>query len=138
VFVGKLAQESTDVRNIPRQCYPKYPQSMYFTAGISVALTRGDRFLDRSLTCRARNSEMAGPTPKALANFSPRVGAQRQPWDSNVNSFIKPCKGSAIGERFQRFALISNRVPRVVASLPTAGLKLANAFGVIISKIKLG
>jgi hypothetical protein len=45
-------------------------------------------------------------TPKALANFSPRVGAKRQPWDYNVNGFIKPCKGSAIGERFQRFALI--------------------------------
>ena len=23
-------------------------------------------------------------TPKAFANFSPRVGAQRQPWDQNV------------------------------------------------------
>jgi len=48
--------------------------------------------------------ELEQLTPKALANFSPRVGAKRQPWDYNVNSFIKPCKGSAIGERFQRFA----------------------------------
>jgi hypothetical protein len=36
-------------------------------------------------------------------------------------SFIKPCKGSAIGERFQRFALISNWDPKVVASLQPLG-----------------
>jgi len=60
-------------------------------------------------------------TPKALANFSPRVGAKRQPWDCNVNNFIKPCKGSAIGERFQRFAPIFNWDPKVVASLQPLG-----------------
>ena len=60
--------------------------------------------------------EFRQQTPKALANFSPwlelatTLGLQ-------VNSSIKPCKGSAIGERFQRFALISNWVPRVVAAL---------------------
>jgi hypothetical protein len=46
-----------------------------------------------------------------------RAGAQRQPWDYNVKDFFEPCKGSAIGERFQRFAPRSHWCPRVVAAL---------------------
>jgi hypothetical protein len=72
--------------------------------------------------------EFRQQTPKALANFSPGLELATT-LGLQVNSSIKPCKGSAIGERFQRFALISNWVPRVVAS-SNPGLKLANAFGV--------
>ena len=54
----------------------------------------------------------------------------RQPWDYKVNSFIKPCKGSAIGERFQRFAPIFNLGSQGCRFAPILGLKLANAFGV--------
>ena len=55
-------------------------------------------------------------TPKAFANFSPRLELATT-LGLQVNSLIKPCKGSAIGERFQRFALISDWIPMVVAAL---------------------
>jgi len=58
--------------------------------------------------------EFRQQTPKALANFSSGLELATT-LGLQVNSSIKPCKGSAIGERFQRFALISNWVPRVGA-----------------------
>src|SRR5829696_8828706 len=61
-------------------------------------------------------------TPKALANFSPGVGAQRQPWVTDFNQELKRrsakiLKGFIIGEPFQGLILFLNGAPRVVAVL---------------------
>jgi hypothetical protein len=64
--------------------------------------------------------ELEQLTPKAFANFNPRLERCDNP-GINVKIFYKPCKGSAIGERFQRLLSILIGPP---------GLKLANAFGV--------
>ena len=65
-------------------------------------------------------------TPKALANFSPAVRAQREPWDSNKQS-LETLKGFAIDEPLQGLKASFVMEPRVLAN---PGLTLANAFGV--------
>jgi hypothetical protein len=64
--------------------------------------------------------ELEQLTPKAFANFSPGLERCDNP-GINVKIFYKPCKGSAIGERFQRLLSILIGAP---------GPKLAKAFGV--------
>jgi len=46
---------------------------------------------------RATNAE-------GVRYFQPKGWSAATTLGLQVNSFIKPCKGSAIGERFQRFA----------------------------------
>jgi hypothetical protein len=67
-------------------------------------------------------------TPKALANWSPGFEHRETPGDFTGNS-LNPEKGSAVGERFQRSQLSQSRI-QGCRYAPTAGLKLANAFGV--------
>jgi len=50
-------------------------------------------------------------TPKALANFSPRVGAQRQPWDYNVNSLLNPARVRLLANAFSVLLLFLIGVP---------------------------
>jgi hypothetical protein len=48
-----------------------------------------------------------GSTPKAFANFSPRLERSDNPGLKHKRS-LNPEKGSANGERFQRFGLFFN------------------------------
>ena len=77
-----------------------------------------------------RELERLPHTPKAFANSSPAVGAQRQPWVCDQN-FCKPCKGYSctcltLSALMSRFIFVSQGC----RCAPTAGLELANAFGV--------
>jgi hypothetical protein len=62
------------------------------------------------------------------------VGAQRQP-GVTPNVLLNPEKGSAVGERLQRFEYFLILLTQGCRCAPTIGLKLANAFGVV--KLKL-
>src|SRR5215204_1608008 len=68
-------------------------------------------------------------TPKAFANFSPGVGAQRQPWDQNINS-DRTLKGFATRLTLSGFGPDLKMLSQGSRDARTAGLKLANAFGV--------
>ncbi|HJP92033.1 MAG TPA: hypothetical protein VJ875_08775, partial [Pyrinomonadaceae bacterium] len=67
-------------------------------------------------------------TPKAFTNFSPRVGAQRQPWDRDleVSQTLKAFGNWRTLSEFHRSAQASQGS----RSRSNHGLKLANAFGV--------
>src|SRR5215213_2163875 len=66
--------------------------------------------------------------PTNTANFRNRT---LEPWDIISNRKRNPEKGSAVGEPFSGFNGYLCSDPRVVAAL-YPGLKLANAFGVIV------
>ena len=65
-------------------------------------------------------------TPKALANFSPAVRAQREPWASNKQS-LETLKGFTIDKPLQGLKSPFVMYPRVLVN---PGLTLADAFGV--------
>jgi hypothetical protein len=69
-------------------------------------------------------------TPQALANCSPAVGAQRQPWVI-VSKSISTLKGLFLHTP-NAFSVNSSLyvVTQGCRYAPTAGLQLANAFGV--------
>jgi hypothetical protein len=67
-------------------------------------------------------------TPKALANWSPGFEHRENPGDFTGNS-LNPERVRQLANAFSVPNSL-NREPRVVAIAPTAGLKLANAFGV--------
>src|SRR5215217_1714797 len=68
-------------------------------------------------------------TPKAFANFSPAVGAQRQPWDivSKRDQTLKGFAGRQTLSGFDHSILLCT-LGFSLCSNP--GLELANAFGV--------
>jgi hypothetical protein len=68
-------------------------------------------------------------TPKALANFSPAVGAQRQPWDTSATGGLNPERRLATGEPFQGCNELLGSTP-AFSLCSNTGLKLANAFSV--------
>jgi hypothetical protein len=73
-------------------------------------------------------------TPKALANSSPGLERQRQPWVKN-KVLLNPEKGSAVGEPLFR---VVNDVARLYPRFSlhsNLGLELANAFAVIGKKV---
>ena len=60
-------------------------------------------------------------TPKAFANFSPVVGAQRQPWDHDFNAGPNPERVRLAINPFRVKGLFFNLDPRVVAALQPLG-----------------
>src|SRR6185295_17693045 len=77
-------------------------------------------------------------TPKAFANFSPVVGAQRQPWDQIIKKRLTLKGLGMCGDnpyRVQTIVLLG--FPRLSLALQPWGLKLANAFGVFTPNFKL-
>src|ERR1043165_4917712 len=75
-------------------------------------------------------------TPKALANFSPGLERQRQPWDQpQKNSTLK---GFAKGGTPSGFRAISRFSSQGCRWRSNPGLKLANAFGVMQLRIIIG
>jgi hypothetical protein len=77
-------------------------------------------------------SSKSSHTPKALANFSPAVGAQRQPWVSKTaNGANAESVRHVRPEPFQGSRkLVGGRLSQGCRCAPTAGLKLANAYSV--------
>ena len=60
-------------------------------------------------------------TPKALANFSPVVGAQRQPWRTARNILFNPERVRRLANAFSVFDLGLIKCPRVVIALQPLG-----------------
>ncbi|HJP92060.1 MAG TPA: hypothetical protein VJ875_08910, partial [Pyrinomonadaceae bacterium] len=73
-------------------------------------------------------SEAVSVTPRAFTNFSPGVGAQRQPWDGDleVSQTLKAFGNWRTLSEFHR----SDQATQGSRSRSNHGLKLANAFGV--------
>jgi hypothetical protein len=59
-------------------------------------------------------------TPKALANLSPGLERQRQPWE-HPDPFIATLKGFVLRETLSGFDRLFISDPRVVADAPTLG-----------------